>query len=374
LPQISYNLYINGQPASPDILAAIQKIEVEDHARIADMLGLQMAIALSDKASGWTAMDEDIFKRLSRIKVEVSICGAKAKPLIDSYVIETNAQFSNEPGKSLLKVIAMDSTVLLNLDEKIKPWPNMADSDIAEAIFRSYGFNTVIDSTQPSRQEVDTTTIQRETDMQFLKRLAYRYGYECYLDLDSENGKVEGHFHKPRLDEPPQRVLTVNMGSATNVNSFKARYEMLRPVTAQAIGLDIETQSDQSAETEEASLKSMGKDSSASTDRPRKVLVSQTGLTQTGELQTYAQSIVDESSWAITAEGDLNTVAYGGILEAKKPVLVRGAGKQFSGIYYIDKVLHILTADGYIQRFSMRRNALGLTKKENFAENNALPS
>jgi len=374
LPEISYNLYINDQPASQEILAAVQKIEVEDHANMADMLGLQMAIAMGDKVKGWTALDEDIFQRLSKIKIEIVIGSSKPKPLIDSYVIETSAQFSNEPGKSLLKVIAMDSTVLMNLDEKVRPWPNMADSDIATTIFQEYGMEPVVDSTQPSRQDVDTTTIQRETDIQFLKRLSDRYGYDCYVDLNSQSGKAEGHFHKPKLDAPPQGVLTVNMGSETNVNSFKSRYEMLRPITAQVTGLDIETQENQPASAESASYVSLGKESLAAKDRPRKVLLSHSGLVQTGELNTYAQAMVDESSWAIIAEGELNTVAYGGVLKAKSPILVRGAGNLFSGLYYIEKVLHIISGNGYVQRFSLKRNAIGLTKKENFAEDKSIES
>ena len=34
----------------------------------------------------------------------------------------------------------MDPTVLMTLEEKVKPWPNMADSDIASAIFGDHGF------------------------------------------------------------------------------------------------------------------------------------------------------------------------------------------------------------------------------------------
>jgi hypothetical protein len=53
--------------------------------------------------------------------------------------------------------------------------------------------------------------------------------------------------------------------------------------------------------------------------------------------------------------------------------MVRGAGRQFSGTYYVQKVLHTLTGDGYTQRFTLRRNALGLSGSESFVENNALP-
>jgi len=269
-------------------------------------------------------------------------------------------------------VVAMDPTVLMNLDEQVRAWPDMADSDIASALFSEYGFEAEVETTSISHQEIQTKTIQRGTDIQFLQMLAKRNGYECYVETSLSGGsaRATGHFHKPKVDERPQGVLTVNMGEATNINSFKARYDMLKPVIAKATGLEIESQSDQPAMAEGASLKDLGKSPAAMSDRPRRVLLSGTGLAGTGELQTYAQAVVDESSWAITAEGELNTAAYGGILRAKSPVLVRGAGKQFSGLYYVEKVLHVFAGEGqgYVQRFALRRNALGLTKREDFSE------
>jgi len=104
------------------------------------------------------------------------------------------------------------------------------------------------------------------------------------------------------------------------------------------------------------------------------VLISGTGLTSASELKTYAQGVVDESSFAITAEGELNTVAFGSVLAAKKAVNVRGAGRTFSGVYYVEKVLHTFTGDGYTQHFSLKRNASGLTGQEDFVQSGALPS
>ena len=110
-------------------------------------------------------------------------------------------------------------------------------------------------------------------------------------------------------------------------------------------------------------------------ERPRKVLLSQLGMAQSGEVQRYAQAVVDRSSWSIVAEGELNTVAYGGVLKAKQPVMVRGVGPQFSGRYYVERVLHTIEGDGtYGQRFTLRRNAIGLTGRENFRSDDALAS
>jgi len=371
---ISYTLLIDDAPASPDLLAAIQQIEVEDNADMADMLRLRVAIAPRDDCADWTVLDEDLFHRLTKIRVVVTIWSGPAELLIEVDATETSANFANQPGQSVLNVVAMDPTGRMNLDEKVRPWPNMADSDIATVVFGEYGFSVDVKQTQPPRQEVDYTTMQRGTDIQFLQQLAERNGYECYVEINPRIGRVEGHFHPPRLEQMPQGVLSVNMGQATNVNSFNARYDMLRPTTAQVTGLDIETQSDQPAQVQSLGLMEQGSKPALNGDRPRRVLLSRTSLAQTGELQTYAQAVVDRSAWAITADGELHTVAYGGILRAKRPVNVRGAGRQFSGIYYVEKVLHTFTGDGYTQRFTLRRNALGLTGRESFVEDKALKS
>lgn len=370
---VSYTLLIDDEPASPDLLNVIQQIEIEDHAEMADMMRLSVAISVKDGCSGWNVVDDNLFHRLAKIRVNVNLGSGKTEPLIEAYVTEANANFANQPGQSVLNVVAMEPTVLMNLLEAVKAWPNMADSDIAEAIFNNYQFDPVVDQTQPSWQENDYTTMQRGTDIQFLQSLARRNGYECYVELNPESALVEGHFHLPRLQRATQGVLSVNMGDATNVNSFRARFDSLGPTTAKAANIDIESKDDQSSDVDKQALTDLGDTSSLPTDKPRQILLSETGLSGTAELQTAAQAEVDRASWAITAEGELNTVAYGRVLRAKRPVLVRGAGPQFSGTYYVQSVTHTINGDGYTQQFSLKRNASGLTGQEDFTASTALP-
>jgi phage protein D len=376
VPDITYSLEIGGAPATAELLAAVQRIEVEDHAVMADMFRLRLGIAVDSGGSRWNLLDQDLFPRLGRVKIGVSLGRGNALPLIDGYVVETRAEFSNNPGQSVLSVLGMDPTVLMHLEEKVKAWPNMSDSDVANAIFGdgAYGFSPVIDESGWRRDEKEQTLIQRGSDIQFLRRLADRNGFECFVELNESSGQVEGHFHLPKVSESPQGVLSVNLGSASNVNSFAARFDMLCPTTAQVTGLDVESGTDQPAQISATALPGLGSTEATEVDRPRKTLLSQTGMAQAGELQVLAQAVVDRSAWAITAEGELNTVAYGGVLRAKRPVSVRGAGRQFSGIYYVERVLHAFTPDGYTQRFTLRRNALGLTGRERFTDDGALPS
>ena len=375
MPNVTYTLTIDGAPASQDLLQTIQQIEVEDHADMADMIRLQVVIGVKDGCSGWSVIDEDIFKRLSQIRIAVTIGSRLPETLMNAYVIETSATFANQPGMSMLNVVAMDPTVLLNLEEKVKAWPNMADSDVANQIFTApaYKFTPIVDATKWRRQENEQTMIQRGTDMQFLQQLARRNGFEVYVETNGLTGAIEGHFHAPRLNVPSQGVLSVNMRDETNVNSFNARFDMLRPSTVQATNLDVGTQSNQQAQAEKSKLKALGKETALTSQQRRRVLPAQSGLTRTGELQAYAQAVADQSALSITADGELNTVAYGAVMRAKRPILVRGAGKQFSGTYYVERVHHVLTGDSYKQNFTLRRNALGLAG-ESFVPNNALPA
>ena len=158
---VSYALLVNGAPASPDLLDVIQQIEVEDHADMADMMRLRLAVSVREDGSGWTVLDEDLFARLASLQIQVTVGSGPAEPLIEAYVIENSAEFSNQPGGSVLSVVAMDPTVLMNLEEKVRPWPDMTDSDIAATVFGEYGFSGDVEQTQPARQEVDHTTIQQ---------------------------------------------------------------------------------------------------------------------------------------------------------------------------------------------------------------------
>jgi phage protein D len=334
---------------------------------------LSVAIGIRDGCGSWNVVDEKIFERLTKLRIEVNVGSGKTEPLIEAYVIETNAGFANQPGQSVLNVVAMEPTVKMNLNHTVRAWPNMADSDIAGEIFRAYDFAAVVDPTQPVRDEIDHTEIQQATDIQFLKSLAARNGFECYVELNPESGGVEGHFHKPRLQQSAQGVLSVNMGPATNVNSFHARYDMLKPATVAARNVDVHAREQQSANSDNPEDKQLGDASTVASDS-RQVLLSGTGLAETGELLTAAQAEVDRSAWAITAEGDLNTVAYGNVLRAKRLLKVQGAGLAFSGTYYVQQVMHTFNGDGYAQHFSLRRNASGVTSSDNFADNGGLPS
>jgi len=367
MPAISYTVTLDGNPLDAAVLGKLRKVECEEHAGMADLLRLTFALTQKDDRSGWLVLDDNVFQRLGKLTLSIAVGSGRAQDILEAYVVEVTAEFANDPAGNALSVVAFDPTVLMNLEEKARAWANMADSDIASSIFGEYGFSTDVSATQPSRTENTVTTVQRGSDIQFLRQLARRNGYECYVTPDPTSGAATGHFHPPRYDAAPQGTLSVGMGRDSTVESLRITYDEARPAQTQTANIDLFSSGAQTAQVTSISSPSLGRTSTLPSDQPRKVLVNPLGLTDAGELQTYAQAVADRSAVAIRAEGELNAQAYQGVLRARGTVLVRGVGPALSGTYYVERVLHTFEASSYKQGFTLRRNAVGVEGQERFS-------
>ena len=117
---------------------AIEEIDVEMSIEAASVFRLKLGIAQTDLGD-WTCSQEDLFRPLVPVTVRVGV-GASPIPeaLINGYVSDSSVTYSDEPGGSTLEVTGLDATHLMNLEEKVMPWPNLPDAAIAAAIFGQY--------------------------------------------------------------------------------------------------------------------------------------------------------------------------------------------------------------------------------------------
>lgn len=65
-----------------------------------------------------------------------------------------------------------------------------------------------------------------------------------------------------------------------------------------------------------------------------------------------------ENAEAVSCEGSLDVTRYGGVLQARQLVGVRGAGPAFDGLYYVKSVTHKIKRGSYKQNFMLTRNGL----------------
>lgn len=99
---------------------------------------------------------------------------------------------------------------------------------------------------------------------------------------------------------------------------------------------------------------------------PGTVVVAQTVATGAAEMTALCQGLHDRGQWFVTGEGEVLANEYGTVLRPRATVTVKGVGETFSGVYYVCHVTHRFSADGYVQRFKVKRNALLPTGNERF--------
>lgn len=341
-------------------------LEVELDTELASMFRLHLAIR-QQQDGFWTYLDDERFGIWQPITIQAGF-DDDTEDLISGYITHVRPNFDPDLSRCTLEIWGMDGTVLMDREEKLHAWPNETDSSIAAQIFDLYGFASVVEDTQVVHDAAVSTIIQRETDIQFLKRLALRNGFECYVE------GTTGFFRKPQVDAPPQPVLAVHYGAETNVNRLTFEVNALTPTHVTMFQVDRTSKEVLEATATGSQHKPLG--ATGSPPPPGiphgQVYVSRTAATDLPEMAALCQGLVDEGAWFVTVEGEIAGNQYGHILRPRGTVTIKGVGATYSGVYYVTHVTHTWTPSGYTQFFRAKRNALMPTGTENFATSSAL--
>lgn len=338
-------------------------LEVELDDQLAGMFRLTLALLLGADGA-WTYLDDERFASWQRVVITAGL-EDDSQQLLAGYITHLRPDFAAGLEQCRLEIWGMDASVLMDRVDKLKDWPNKKDSDIAAERFQAYGLTPQVTDTDVIHDEEVSTIIQRETDIQLLKRLALRNGFECFVDGDT------GYFRPPAVDDTPQPVLAVQFGEQTNVNRFSLEVNALAPANVAMFQVDHVngTVLDVSAET--GRQPALGANPAASYlgpgMEPGLLYIGQTVTTGEPEMTALCQGLCDQGEWFVTGEGEVAANQYGSILKPRSTVTIKGVGETHSGIYYVTHVTHKFTADGYTQTFRVKRNALMPTGAEDFS-------
>lgn len=353
MSDIGATIKVNGKDAS-DLFDELLEMEVEEDHRLAGMFRLKLA--LQRGADGlWSWLDDERIRLWHKVVIAATIQGAKAE-LITGYITQLKPHFDPDENECWLEIYGLDASCLMSLEEKIKDWPNRSDSDIARTILRRYQLKPVVEETGVIHNEAVATIIQRETDIQFLKRLARRNGFECFVAGD------QGYFRKPVLNQSPQPVLAAHFGAETNLVAFDANLNALRPTAVEMHQLDTISKELQHVTAKTSGQRRLGRKSAAALSPPQRLtsrlFVRHAMATSPEEMKNLCRAFYDEAEWLIEARGQIDSALYGEVLRAKRLVPIKGVGEIFSGLYYVTSVRHEFAAGKYVQHFTARRNAL----------------
>ncbi|CAN7553343.1 phage late control D family protein [Mesorhizobium sp. LjNodule214] len=346
---------------------ALREIEVETSVGRASMFRLHFDLS-RNIFGDFDALAFDIFRPLIPITIRISAGFGIPQALINGYVKDAQLSAANQPGASRLEVVGMDAlgTIMAHIQQPFT-WPNLPDSVAATAIFGKYAMVPNVFPTPPLRTILDTTSNQRDYDATYLFQLAARNNYELYVQPDPVIGLDIGHFHPPLTFMPPQGVLSIDFGTQTNLNNFSASNDMLRPTSVVGVTTDPHTRAPIPSVAPVSTELPMGLEPALNRIIPPPITrPAATDAASPAEAQAQAFARASSSSRAITANGEVDGLKYSRALLAGLPVLVRGAGRQNSGLYYVQSVTHRISRDNYTQTFSAWRNAVGLTGAEVF--------
>jgi hypothetical protein len=339
----------------PELKCDLLSLEVELDDELVGMFRMTIALLLHADGS-WTYLDDDRFAIWKRV---VITAGPQddPEPLLTGYITHVRPEFGAGMEQCRLAVWGMDASVLMDRTDVLKTWPNQKDSDIASLVFQQAGLTPQVTETDVVHDEEVSTIVQRETDIQLLKRLARRNGFECFVDGDT------GYFQPPTVEvTSSQAVLNVHAGDQTNVNRFSLEVNALAPADVGMFEIDHGTGEALDATAESSDLPALGAHRPADVlppgMSPGQVFIGQTVATGSPEMATLCQALYDQGEWFVTGEGEVAANQYGAVLLPRRTVVVNGIGETHSGTYYVTHVTHRFTEDGYTQQFKVKRNAL----------------
>ena len=354
MAKAQYRIYFDNAPASPEQLALFSEIRVDQGIGVAAEAQIDLAIG-TDSAGRWSGMEENHAQAFARVRIEVKVADADFLPLIDGLVVGNRYEMKADPNHSLMTLIVQDDSVQLDRDEKVALFEDMAPHDIVSTLFADVGLMADVDAVAGAGSALQRVVVQRGTGMQLLLDLARRHGMFAYVRPGDTPGASIGMFKRPQFAavDLPEILL---LGNGRNVSSFSAEFDALRPIRARAGSVALADKSVLGSSVEASNLAALGDTATHDITQPATTLLSGTREEQ-ADLDAATTAAVNLSSWAYAANGELDADHYTGVLQPYRLVRVRGIGGYLSGDYLVSRVMHVLTDQGYRQRFSLHRNA-----------------
>jgi phage protein D len=351
-----------GQELS-DAYRDLISLEVELDDDMASLFRLQLAISLEPDGT-WTYIDDERLSAWKQIDITAGF-DSGTEDVMSGYITHVRPYFDPDPTQCTLEVWGMDRSVLMDREEKLKDWPNKKDSDIARELFQLHRLTPSVDDTQVIHDETISTIIQRETDIKFLKRLARRNGFECFVEGDT------GYFRQPQLDGTPQPILAAHFGTETNLLSFAAEINALTPANVSMLQIDRANKDILEEVVQSSQNTALGRTPAnrlaASGTTPGQLYIRMHPTTGNPEMTAFCQGLFHEAEWFVTGEGEVDANQYEHVLKPRQTVTIKGIGETYSGVYYVSHVTHAFTPDGYTQTFRVKRNGIFPTGSEDFS-------
>lgn len=308
------------------------------------------------EASGkWTVQDAGVFKPWEPISIAAAFA-TTTDEILRGFVRKVQADYPEDPGSTTVTVECRDESLALDRRQVRKVWGREAPTSDRAILAEILAAHRPLTLDPKSGAGLSNLVVSQDgTDIQFLQERAEANGFELYFD----RGTV--YFGPQRVKEEAQPTILVYAGPDTHCISLSIAVDGHLP---DKVAFDV-------AATQGAGTKSDAVAPNLRPLGPKPAAAAGTGLQEfvwhlarhgsrsVEELRARALGKANEAAFKVRAEGELDGSLYGHVLRVGRPVPVDGTGDLLSGTYYVDRVTHTFTLDGYRQAFTLLRNALG---------------
>ncbi len=353
-------------PAPPFLMESLQRVEVthSDQARSGFQITFQMGRSGPEDLLDYQHLSNPLLRPFNRIILIVTF-NAIPRVLMDGIITNQQVQPGNEPGKSTLTITGEDVSVMMDREESTVEHIGQSDPIIATMIIKNYAQYGLVPAVIPpptieTPNPTEKTPVQRGTDLTHLQSMARCHGYVFYIVPGPVPFANTASGGPPVREGVPQQALTFNMGPDSNVASLNFQYNAQSPVMVSGSMMDSQTNQSMPVQTVTSTRIPLVSQPASGLPHIRKVLPENTEGASYMKAQACAQGRINASfDNTVTAQGELDALQYGDLLQARKLVGLRGAGHSYDGSYYVKSVTHTISSGEYRQRFTLSREGTG---------------
>jgi hypothetical protein len=354
-------------PAPNDLIQALETIEVtqNDEGRS----GFQITFRAG--RAGFRDLLDDRLLQSSRLNpmnrvIIAMIFGVVPQVVFDGIITHRQFMPGAQIGGSTLTVTGEDVSIMMDLEEQIREHPAQNEVVIANKLILSYAQYGLSPLVIPPLSfsvpnPVQRIPVQHATDLNYLNQLAELAAYVFYVMPGPLPGMNIGYWGPPVRAGLPQPALTVNMGSATNVDSINFQENGLAATTVKGAIQDSLTNRKLPVRSLVPTRLPLSRGALLSQPRRTRQYVADTGVNVAEAMGRVAAELNRSVDDVVTATGELDGVRYGHVLRSRGLVGVRGVGDTYGGLYYVKSVTHQIRPGSYKQSFTLTRDGTGTT-------------
>jgi len=349
-------------PVSADVLNVLTSIQVTCKTDGPSAFQLQFTIDKNSPLLTLFLLASGAQIPLMRVVIYVTVNGSP-QVLIDGVMTDHQITPGSGSQSPVLTITGEDLTRVMDyIDFTGIPYPAMPPEARVLIILAKYAIFGVVPMVIPSIMldvpiPIDRIPIQQGKDLAYVKKLADDVGYTFFIKPGPTPGVSIAYWGPDIKVGVPQPALNLDMDAYTNVESLSFSFNG-DSATLPFVYIQ-EQYSNVPIPIPIPDITPLSPPLGAIPPIPKQFpIIDGTAKLTPIQAILIGMAKAAKKADAVTANGSLDTLLYGNILQARGLVGVRGAGTPFDGLYYVTSVTHNIKRGEYKQNFTLGRNGL----------------